>query len=343
MSIKRISNNRATRRHISTDKFPSRKGLLKVNNLSFPVVTQWQSYSLSIVADPTNPTKASSPTIDQARWRRVGDSMQIQYTYEHTSATGSAAGSGNYGFSLPSGYAIDTNKLATGGPSGGRFVVGTCTANNGSVTISGYATTAGLSGPSLGQICLVAGSSANAHTAISSAFFPITGATTRYSFEAIVPIQGWDANGSGSIEEIIESSFFDLNAKNEIFNSHIDDISVADNTYTDVLSTNLPEGTYLIDYGFNGQATYSVSPTEVRIYGRLTESDSTPIVNTDTGSIGIARLPAISQFKGQASHVLKLTWTGGIIKIQAVVDTVGGTVTDRAIDNIFFRATKISD
>lgn len=72
-------------------------------------MTNWASYSLTIGASTTAPTKPTTRT-ESAYWRRVGDTMEINYLIRYSSTSGGADGSGTYLFSLPSGYSIDTSK-----------------------------------------------------------------------------------------------------------------------------------------------------------------------------------------------------------------------------------------
>src|SRR5690606_21055508 len=90
-----------------------------------------------VEAATTNPTKASSPSVDDAFWRRVGDSIQITYSYHQTNNTGAGAGSGTYIFKLPPGLNIDESKLL---PVNSEFQLGTvgaATVRNGSGSAEG--------------------------------------------------------------------------------------------------------------------------------------------------------------------------------------------------------------
>lgn len=68
-------------------------------------ITDYQSYTPVIAGLGTG---SSTPT---ARWRRVGDSMQIIVRVLKDGSSGS--GGSNISFSLPAGYSIDTTKLAS--------------------------------------------------------------------------------------------------------------------------------------------------------------------------------------------------------------------------------------
>lgn len=74
-------------------------------------ISDWRLFNMVIDSTGTTPTKADDPVFDLALWRRVGDSMDITWAYQHTSTTGASNGTGTFLFRLPEGYTIDTNKL----------------------------------------------------------------------------------------------------------------------------------------------------------------------------------------------------------------------------------------
>lgn len=150
-----------------------------------PIVTEWQEFDMVITGSVSNPTKATSPTADSAYWRRVGDSMEIQYLYRNPDpATGSAAGSGVYRFNLPSGYTIDTDKLDVAN-SGGLNTVGSASAyiGSGGINAAGTAVVAGA-----GSLQLNIGDNTQGMSVVSSTYFPLTNATLYLTFRATVPI-----------------------------------------------------------------------------------------------------------------------------------------------------------
>lgn len=160
---------------------------------SGPAMTEWQAFDLSIDAATSNPTKGTVAR-DEARWRRVGDSMEIEYNYRQTVA--GTAGSGAYIFRLPTGYEIDTTKLSLDGSVGTQSYVG-----------SGLVGDADGPGPSIAMAYLAAfdstglrmfvhdeTSASNDIDAVTDAFFGLSTATVRYSFAVRVPIAGWSTN-----------------------------------------------------------------------------------------------------------------------------------------------------
>lgn len=155
-----------------------------------PAVSDWQSYSLTIGAVTTPPTPGTVQN-NTARWRRVGDSMEIEYNYNQTGA--GSAGSGNYLFPLPSGYSMDANKVYANSNTayGTQFGL-----------FSGYSSSVASSAPLIGYVTyynatnlvISAGNEGNAFTSIGSAYAPLSGATVSYRFRATVPISGWSSN-----------------------------------------------------------------------------------------------------------------------------------------------------
>jgi len=63
-------------------------------------ITDWQSYTPTITGSTTNPTSTAT-----GQYRRVGDTVEIRGKF-----TSSAAGSGFYTISIPTGMSMDTNK-----------------------------------------------------------------------------------------------------------------------------------------------------------------------------------------------------------------------------------------
>ena len=152
-------------------------------------VSDWQSFTMTIDAVTIAPTKATTTIYDDAYWRRVGDSMEIVYTYYHTDNTGTGAGDGIYLFEIPGGHVIDSSKINVAT----THETGVCGV---------FAGTGGTEGDLLGEIEVyntTALSVAMIDTGVSfnqlrHTFGEITAATVRYSFRAVVPIASWAAN-----------------------------------------------------------------------------------------------------------------------------------------------------
>ena len=144
----------------------------------------WISYTPTITATTTNPTRASVNT-ERAFYRINGDSLEIQYFYAQSSSAGASSGSGTYLFSIPSGFVIDTNKITnnTGGSlvlGGARvFVSSSSTWYNGSVYA---ASTTNLS-------VLIDTGATSAGSLNNSVGFAAANAV-EYSFRATIPVQG---------------------------------------------------------------------------------------------------------------------------------------------------------
>jgi len=152
---------------------------------SAAVITRWTNAGAATIgATVTAPAKGITTT-DAVLWRRVGDSMEVQWNYVQTS--GGTVGSGYYLFTLPSGYSIDTTKLPV--PSSAidyRAYVGTmsmsyvgyCVGN-----VYAYNTTMLFAE----VICYNNGTGAGPW---GSGYSTLTG-NIRYGLHATVPISGW--------------------------------------------------------------------------------------------------------------------------------------------------------
>jgi hypothetical protein len=172
---------------------------LKVDNVSVgpqgvafaSPITDWQSFTMNIGATTTPPTKGTT-AVDNAKWRRVGDSMEILYQFSSTS--GGATGSGTYLFPLPSGYSIDTAKLVA--PSSTiadmRAHVGsgwfTSGSNRFSLSVQAYSSTQ--------LFCSVLSNAGVNASEFSSGFGGgvFSSGDPGFSFIARVPIVGWSSS-----------------------------------------------------------------------------------------------------------------------------------------------------
>lgn len=147
--------------------------------------TDFQTYTLTITGTTSNPSVGTT-TLNSAKWRRIGDSMEILYQMKTTG--GGAGGSGTYLFNLPPGYSIDTSKITA--DTGGVSIVGSAgndsaPANGGRLGVAFVYDTTHLA------IGTVQGTT-NGLT-VGSGFAPLGGAMA-YTISARVPITGWGSN-----------------------------------------------------------------------------------------------------------------------------------------------------
>lgn len=149
--------------------------------------TNWTAFTVTITGSTSNPTKGTVAT-DAAFWRRVGDSMEIVYSYRQTGA--GASGSGTYLFSIPGGHTIDTTKTTSSAGNQGRASVGAAHSSDGTNNYTGYVQVHNTT-----NLNVVTDNGTNGATAIvSNTNSPLGNASAQYSFLAKVPIVGWDAN-----------------------------------------------------------------------------------------------------------------------------------------------------
>src|SRR5271165_3346954 len=73
-------------------------------------ITDWVPFTMVITGSVSNPAAGAGAT-SAAAWRRVGDSMEINFNFSQTAA--GSAGSGLYLFSIPTGFTIDSTKTLT--------------------------------------------------------------------------------------------------------------------------------------------------------------------------------------------------------------------------------------
>ena len=72
-----------------------------------PLISGWtDAGTITIGATTTPPTKGTI-VVDNVKWRQVGDSYEVEFKYEHSTA--GAAGSGDYLITLPSGLEFDSS------------------------------------------------------------------------------------------------------------------------------------------------------------------------------------------------------------------------------------------
>ena len=150
-------------------------------------ITDWTDYTttMTITATGSPPSKATSRT-EQAVWRRIGDSMEINYLYGHVSSRGTNIGSGIYLFSIPDGFTINSNFINT---------------DAAYAPVLGIASGTSQSSATLASVGFVYAYDSS-HLAIAfdpassgpvgSSFCPITSPPpVSYRFSARVPISGW--------------------------------------------------------------------------------------------------------------------------------------------------------
>ena len=83
------------------------------------IFTSWTDYSSELsTTGPANETNTGTDgtygtvTCNKAMWRRIGDTMEVQYNFEQS--TVGTASTGEVTIPLPSGYNIDRTKVVYG-------------------------------------------------------------------------------------------------------------------------------------------------------------------------------------------------------------------------------------
>jgi hypothetical protein len=157
-----------------------------------PVVTDWQSYTLTIGATTTAPT-AGTTTVNSAKWRRVGDTMEITYQFEQTAA--GSAGSGDYLFPIPAGFSVDTTKLTALNPA--RTIVGDAKISFGLATSGATTPNAsvllGTANPNAFKLTYP-NTTIEGTATVNNVNYGLSAGSLSFSFFARVPILGWSSN-----------------------------------------------------------------------------------------------------------------------------------------------------
>lgn len=171
-------------------------------------ITSPTVFPMVITGTSSNPTKATVPDTDKATWFRIGKFMHIHYEYGSSTGTGGAAGSGTYLFALPLGFQVDTQTvLPDPGQNGGTVgtaQVGTSTDNlAGAVKI--YDST---------HLVVEVMNNNVAKVQVTSTTYQLSTVGLKYSFDAIVPILGWESNllmSQDASTRVVAAKYFGMN------------------------------------------------------------------------------------------------------------------------------------
>jgi hypothetical protein len=159
------------------------------------ITTDWAAYTPTLSSSGGGVSKATSNT-EVANWRRVGSSMEIYYSYRQTSSSGAGSGSGDYYWSIPSGYTIDTSKLnvVTSDPKFAQASVGDAGAYSANASLEGAIGFAFVYN-STGIAIHVAHGTAGNQTVGSGWYGAGSDNNIQYTFHAFVPISQWAGSG----------------------------------------------------------------------------------------------------------------------------------------------------
>ena len=164
------------------------------------VITDWTTYTPSWTSSGTQPSIGNGTLT--GRWRRVGDSMEVEIY--HLVGSSTSNGTGNYYWSLPTGYTMDTAKLPS--TSAQRYNFGPAIIHDTGAAI--YHATVGYLNTSAIQVFFWGSASTYVSTgtvyAASAPAAPATGDEVFIQFK--VPISGWSSGASISSNEIIQST-----------------------------------------------------------------------------------------------------------------------------------------
>jgi hypothetical protein len=153
-----------------------------------PVVTDLQSYTMTITSTGGGTPAVGTNTLNQAVWSRVGDRLYFRYDLLQTAA-GTAGTAGTYLFALPSGLNIDTTKLSLSG----NRVVGSGYAYNGTTEY-----VAEPIGWDATHFAILIYPTATTTTLLGTTNVSLGNTTARISVQGYLPISGWSSNVQSS-------------------------------------------------------------------------------------------------------------------------------------------------
>jgi hypothetical protein len=250
-------------------------------------LSDWKSYTMAITATTTNPTLGTT-TLNQAMYRRVGDSAQITYILK---GSGGTNGAGTFLFSLPPGLTADTSKINTS-TSDAVYSVG-----NAVETSAGFGSTnwrigsVGLYDTSHVAIYLITSNTAAAMNAFNTTNYTFFSDGTSYeiSFTATIPISGWTSTSSGTLTAPRDEFYIDgrgassFGSTNTVirFNpanvrKNVGSVTYADSATLGASFTIGAAGVYTVNLGVSG--TSLVQSFAITVNGtNLTTIPQTPI------------------------------------------------------------------
>jgi len=172
---------------------------IQVSPIIRPIVAgigDWVTGTTTITAVTTNPTPGSNAQ-QFTQYRRVGDSMEVIYTFQQS--TVGSAGSGTYLFSLPvSGLTIDSSKIssyATGNRLAANTFLGTGIASTTSnISTSDVKFVEVIPYNSTNFVLAVQGAAYNQVVMVNSSNFPLTSNPLYFEIRYIVPIAQWSSS-----------------------------------------------------------------------------------------------------------------------------------------------------
>jgi len=267
-----------------------------------PVVEAWQSYNLTIGATTTAPT-LGTVLVNEARWRRVGDSMEIYYSLR--TSTAGTIGSGLYLFPLPSGYTVDSSKMspAGSGSSGAISIVGPAEVERSGIIYTGAAFLYDSS-----NICIQVGASGQATTVVGTLY--TLDVALKYTFRAVVPIAQWAGSGTTTLAtRAVEEYAFSTSS-----------ITAAGATQSD-------DGLY--GYGPSGAQFNAIASTTINSRTRLRVRFQTPIQPTDSLALEvfISSLATWSSVANSSLDFCPLTFQN-TSAYGMTIETISGSATD---------------
>jgi hypothetical protein len=156
-------------------------------------MTDWQTETTTIKATVSNPTPGTNTT--STKWRRVGNTMELFYSFKQTAA--GSAGSGVYLFDIPNNLNVDTSALPSG------TIYDSVYAYNGSVEFNGHVYFSG----STRQFRILAMTGTNTFAEVSNTVVGLANTIVTYNVHMSIPIAEWTSNVTMADRQVEEYAF----------------------------------------------------------------------------------------------------------------------------------------
>lgn len=300
-----------------------------------PAMSDWTPYSVVVTGSVTNPTFGTT-TVNNAQWRQVGDSMEIEWQFfQSTAGTG---GSGDYLVSLPPGYSIDTSKLVPDG-SLQSAVCGTCQLSLPPGTV-GVGEVQASDSQHLALVILYASTTTFDDSGPWTANnFTFAAPDLAVSFTARVPIAGWSSNSVASNDtdtRVVSASYglagtipIGASATLITFDTQNFDTHGAYSTSTGLYTVPV-SGIYDVDFKLNDADTFGLAGEAYAIYLYKNGSQYQEVgiyVYTGSGSLS-------ENFRALGSTSVECV-AGDTLAFYALTNSGAGSATGGVLLNFF--------
>jgi hypothetical protein len=243
-------------------------------------ITDWTDYPPQLLGSVTNPTVGPDGSVT-GKWRKIGDSVEIQAT-ANRGTSGGSNGSGNYYLTLPQGMVADLAKIPRRENVGTGFVLDGGVAN--------YIGTAFIDSDGVRLSILLDQYGDLIRDNIPSAGWWTSAGVQYFSINATIPIQGWSSSvrmSDGYDARIIVGKF-SKNSNQSIPNNTFTTLTGFASIYDTCAAFNPTTGVYTVPvsgyYKINANITFDVNSSGGRIVRYKINSSSYRLIQLSNAS-----------------------------------------------------------